>query len=317
MPGKTILLLNRGKIPLLTILILLSGSYFSICQNGQTRCVMGYSNLSFQDVNPVDATAAIAVYVENTRDMLQKKLNKDVDFSYKIFSSFEEMKKAIKENSVDLISLSTAEYYELKKDCKIYPYLTIKLTDDIYDQYCLIAHVNSEVKTIKDVLGKNLSIPVPKYHVLMEEWLNVALDNANLDEPKKTFKVIKTVNKESNAVYDVFFNHSDCAVVRKSVFNTICELNPQVKLMLKIIGSSKPIVLIISAANELSDQVLLKVYLEQALMSSNTANLGNILKIFKTRSFAKLTEENMKSAKEIVDKYNYLVSRRKIENKTK
>lgn len=309
MSNKTETIRNILNLILLGINLSILFAPDLFCQRGKVRFTMGYSNLSFQEIDPLDASAAVAVYVENLKKTVQKRLNKSVDFDYKIFSSFSEMKQAIKENKVDLCSLSASEYYELKKELPIYPYLAIIVTENIYDQYCLLSYNGSGINSIKNLGGKTLSIPSPNSHVLMEEWLNTVLSENNLVSPREIFKEIKICDKESNAVYSVFFKNADVAIARKSVFNTLCELNPQIRNSLKIIKSSPPIVLIITAANHNSDQELLKFVHEEAREMSNSIGGKNILRIFKGKSFVGITERELQSSKEIIDKNNEIIKK--------
>jgi len=120
-------------------------------------------------------------------------------------------------------------------------------------------------------------------------------------EPVKTFSYIKTFDKESNAVYDIFFKNSDCAIIRKSAFETLCELNPQIKKNISVLATSVPLVLAFLAANASSDQEIMKVTIEEIQDFHLTAGGKNILHIFKANKWIKINDAELKNVEEIIN----------------
>ena len=162
---------------------------------------LGYSAFSFQEVNPSDANAAIQIYANAFKDRIEKRLNKPVIFESKIYNSVGAMVEAISQNKLDCLSISSSEYYEIKKSKNIYPMLGVTPDNDAFQQYLLITKKDKNFQNIKELFRKKLAMPDPMYHPMSEEWLYNYLKKNNLPEQEKMFTFTNLFDKETNAVY--------------------------------------------------------------------------------------------------------------------
>lgn len=289
----------QAVIGLLSIIILWG---FSPQQSKQTiQFWLGYTKYSFREVNPPDASAAVKVYAETLKDKIAKRVQRPANFTATIYETENKVEEALKSGKLDLLSLTAEEYFPLKKKVNIYPFLATTSGEDPFEQYVLIIRNDMEITRIANLAGKRLSIPNPNYNPMLKEWLFNYLMKNKMPDINETFKEIKIVEKESNAVYDVFFKNSDCTIIRKKVFSTLCELNPQLKNSLSITASSEPMVLILTAANSASDQELFSIILEEIKEFHLTLGGKNILNIFKAKRFIRVNENHLKSVKNILD----------------
>ena len=295
-------LLNMDKFLSVLILVYLFTG-FSVCQN-QNKYInlrLGYSVYAFQDVSPVDASAAVKIYADAFKAGLERRFKKQALFTSNIYNSVNEIIEALQKNELDLISILSTEYFQIKKQHEIYPFLAVTSKDDALEQYCLIIRKELEIKQLADLKGKSLAIPDPRYHPVMMEWLFNYLVKNNMPEPSITFSRIKTFDKESNAAYDIFFRNSDCTIIRKSVFTTLCELNPQIKKSLTVFITSVPMVSAFLAADASIDPTLTKILVEELQDFHLTPSGRNILNIFKANKWIRINEQDLKSVEEIIN----------------
>ncbi len=289
----------------------------SINYSGEHKFIfkMGYSIFSFQEVNPTDASAAISVYASIYKSRVEKVVQKEVVFQSYIYNSLREMKDAFEKNNVDLISLSVNEYYELNKSYKITPYLAVSSSDSPFEQYCILKRNDRNISKIDDMKGKTVSIPEYKIHPMLEDWLINMLAKNKLGPISKAFGQIKFTDKESNAIYNVFFKNSDLAVVRKSVFDAVCEFNPQIKNSVSVLASSPPMIIAFTAGNDNADQKIVSIIIQYTGDLQTTQSGKNILNIFKANKFIKIKKEDLKTALDILTENEY--SKQQLTLKTK
>lgn len=287
----------------LTILLFLNTFYCNTLPQSkkEIKFWMAYTLNSFREVNPPDASAAVKVYAESLKDRIAKHYQKIATFTATIYDSDYQIEEAYKAKKLDLLSLTSEEYFRLKKKLNIYPLIATIAGDDAFEQYLLIVRNDINITKIPDLKGKRLAISNPNFNPMLKEWLFNLLSKNNMPDINGTFEKVKTFDKESNAVYDVFFKNSDCSIVRKKVYSTLCELNPQIKNMLAIITSSEPMVLIFAAANAFSDQDLYNTLLEEIKDFHLTRGGKNMLNIFKSQKFIRVYESDLQSVKNILD----------------
>ncbi len=289
-----------GAVFILILITSIASFSIQINQNNNIHLRLGYSIFAFQEVSASDANAAVKIYAESFKERIEKRLNKKTIFTSKIFNSVLEITEALHKNDLDLISILSTEYFQIKKQHDIYPFLAVTPKEDAYEEYCLIVRKDLRIKHIKDLTGKRLAIPNPDFHPVMLEWLFNYLIKNNMPEPSAMFKQIKSFDKESNAVYEVFFKNSDCCIIRKSVFTTLSELNPQIKNSLTIFATSVPMVVAFLAANSKSDPDLMKITMEEIHDFHLTRGGKNILNIFKANRCIKIGFKDLKSVEEII-----------------
>ncbi len=287
------------------ITLWLCGYLNSYAGDDKVKFTMGYSIFSFQEVSPIDASAAISVYAKLSKEKIEKRLNKKIDFHYFVYNSLNDIKEALDKNEVDLLSISFTEYRELKKQYRITPCIAPSASDNAYEQYYFLKRNDSNLTKTEDLIGKNLSVPNFKNHPMLEEWLFNLLAKAGHRSINSAFRQVKVTENESSAIYNVFFGNSDCAVVRKSVYQAVCELNPQIKKTLSVFISSPSFIPIFSVVNENTNKVLIKAILDETKALQLTSQGKNILSIFKSESMIRINDDDLKAGLNILDENDY------------
>ncbi|MFA7227710.1 MAG: PhnD/SsuA/transferrin family substrate-binding protein [Melioribacteraceae bacterium] len=297
------------KILVITLLIL-PGIHSVDCQSNQPAgnydlpVILGYSSIVFRDSKPQDANAAILVWTEELRRKLYLDFRQKIDLSPYIFYSFQEIKSALDEDKVDILALSTPEYFALKDRYNLLPAVAGIVDDAPYSQYVLLVRKASGFTNINDLYKKTLSQPSDMYHPLIKMWVGSILGK-NFRANKDTFfEKINAEEKESNAVYSVFFNKTDCAIVQKDVFKTLCSLNPQISNSLKIIETSPELISLINVYRKKSESRVKEILSWLANNIHKSAEGQNIVKLFKVKRLVEITDKELVSTKKLIDEYN-------------
>ena len=280
------------------LLILLPVNLHS--QSNEVPLRFGFSAYSFQEVSPSDANAAIQIYANAFKERIEKRLNKPVNFRSTIYSSVKAIIDALSEDQLDCMSISSPEYFEIKKQKNIYPALAVTPTNDPYEKLLLVCKNQQNYSDISKLRGKILALPDPPYHPMSDEWLFNYLMKNNLPPIEKMFSQVKMFDKETNAVYDVFFGKSDCAIIRERVFQTLCELNPQMKKKVTVLSESPQMILAFMAVNYDSNRDLINLIMEEIRDFHLTPGGKNILNIYKAKRYLKINEKELDSVKEIL-----------------
>ncbi len=153
----------------------------------------------------------------------------------KLFDSIEEMNNAFEAGEINLISAppySIAAHF--KRD---------NLSDGFYgvrgpgklNSVLLLARTDKNINSTRDMRQKRLIIP--EFHELAEVFIDtISLNNYHIPYTK-LFSSITILNKDNRIVLDLFFDKADVALVNEGVFESMTELNPQLKEKIKIIAS--------------------------------------------------------------------------------
>jgi hypothetical protein len=132
---------------------------FSQIQNGKfifqnEVVILGYSANVFRHVDLTDAKAVSNILLQEVLD------NWSVNLSTKVvvYENLDLMKKDIREGVVDIIVLTTPEYFILKKQEKITPFLTYKHADRILERMLLIMRKDSRIKFVNGLKGGKIAV---------------------------------------------------------------------------------------------------------------------------------------------------------------
>lgn len=273
---------------------------------------VGYSSLVFQDMDPRDGSAALIVYANQIKKNFSEKYKLSADFRAKVYYSIEEIKADLRDKKLNYLSVPTDQYFELKKSNELEPCLATVSHNNKFTQYVIISSAAGSIKKITDLKGKSVSIPKNFKGWLVEKWLDVVLNKNKLKNAESCFSSLKYLDSEAKAVYDVFFNKVDAAIVRKSVFTTLVEMNPQLEKSILFIESSPPILSHIVMYEKNSDLSVMEKIVRVTSELHLSKEGKQLLDIFKFNRLEKITEKDLKSVKDIVDEYNKLtVSQKK------
>jgi phosphonate transport system substrate-binding protein len=259
---------------------------------------VGFSIDLFNQVDIRDASVAIEMWGDELLGELGIKYYPET----KIFNTNQEILDALKNNKLDLISLLTTDYLEIAKEAPMEPYLITTVGGSYGYSFLLLVRKDNEIKNLMDLKGKQINVPSDSFGKLVNMWLTTTLHDKG-EKFNTFFSEVKEVNKPSQALFPVFFKQADACVIPEQSFNTMLELNPQLKNDLLIIDTSPELVNGIMCINDKLENNLRETTTETARKLSHTDSGKQILTLFKSEELLKFKPEHIKSTKELFDKY--------------
>ncbi len=286
---------NRRYFHIFTLASCIGASSFSQIQNGKfvfqnETVVLGYSACLIKDVDTADAKAVTSVLIQEMLDKWAVHLNSEVI----VYEDFGTMKKDIQEKKMDIIALTTSEYFILRKQVNLIPFMTYKISDRILDRILLVSRRDSRNRSIHDLKRKRIAV----YSNLNDElnlpnmWFTTLVLKSAENYQKDYAASVYKVRKGMNAISDVFFRNADAAVVPEIHFIVSKEMNPQIGAQLSIVDSSKQIFYSVlcytgkmtASLNRYKDRNIQSVV--DMLCSTDTTEVGrHFFSIFRITSF--------------------------------
>jgi ABC-type phosphate/phosphonate transport system substrate-binding protein len=148
--------------------------------------------------------------------------------------------RLLKNNEIDTAVITIAEF------AAIAPFVDGKVmlnqSAPEGEVYYLLAHQDSNIKSLADLKGRKLSIYDHPKMVLARLWLEGALAGAMLPGIDSFFGAVATTPKPNLAVLSTFFKNTDACLVNRPTFLTMTEMNPQLGIKLKVVASSPKLI---------------------------------------------------------------------------
>ncbi|MBF0546305.1 MAG: PhnD/SsuA/transferrin family substrate-binding protein [Candidatus Riflebacteria bacterium] len=260
------------------------------------------SSTILDKVDLQDSKVALKVW----SDLVSEEENTNFVTEVSIVEGLDLIKSSLENNSVDMVSLSSLEYLELKEQISLIPAYFGTVGSDSLDTLLLIVHKESNINSFQDLKGKNVKIEMTGSGRIPMIWLDTELLRQGLPPAEKWCQSLKLMDKVAQAVHPVFFRQADACVVRKFGFQTMVEMNPQLGNQLKIIGQSPPYVraVVCFRAGYGSD---LREILTRSAVKLHTKTKGKqILTLFKLDRIILFQEELFDSIRKLIKEYNAL-----------
>lgn len=244
------------------------------------RLNMGYYFYSINEtVNRADVEVTLNFWAKDLFEMEGKKHNFTITSSKAtLYEDILAMKHDFINGELDMIiapPMLIAKYF--KRSSLMDGFMGV-LEDKKSEYLYLIVNADKNINSIRNLSGKRLVIQAH------DETAEIFLDRLVLKEFKKSYKEINLTlqnqKKSNRIVLDVFFKNADAAVVYGSAYDTMVELNPQIKNKVKILANyplkSK------NFSYFRRDYPLIKELNKAAITFENTPRGKQILEIFKT-----------------------------------
>ncbi|MFA7227709.1 MAG: PhnD/SsuA/transferrin family substrate-binding protein [Melioribacteraceae bacterium] len=265
---------------------------------------MGFSSVVFQDAKPQDANAAVILWAEVLQRNLLAERNIKGELVPYLFTSVKSIEEALARKEIDMLAITAPDYYTLKDKYQLVPAIAGVIDDTIYEQYILLVRKDPDINDLRELKNKTLAQPKDILHPLMNMWLENSLAEIDAKGKNSFFGKVRIEDKESNAVYSVFFKKADCAIVKRRVFNTICSLNPQIQNTLKIFKTSPDLVLSFSVYRKTADISGVKLFYDVAKNAHMSKEGKNILKVFKSTRLIDVSEKELESTMQLIESYH-------------
>ncbi|MGZ0655580.1 PhnD/SsuA/transferrin family substrate-binding protein [Coraliomargarita sp. W4R72] len=246
----------------------------------QVRIIL--SSESLTDTNLNDATAAFRSWVYE----FGKKMKVPVALDAAFLPTNEEISREMDKFPNHLVSLTLPEY--LRFDPERFSrniYLTkLGRSRAISTRYLLLARESGSIQTLGDLKDKTL---IQYDHLetnMAQEWLDYLLVDAGQVRSAELLGTYTKGTDLSKAVLGVFFGKIDACIASDRSFDLLCELNPQLRVKLKVIEQS-PLIIGGAMFTQSNYDPELEMMISEALVQfGNDASGKQILTLFGAES---------------------------------
>jgi len=194
----------------------------------------GYSLNLFGDVDINDAKMSTKMWTE----LLIKKKGFFGNAETVILKNSASIEKAIRTKGIDIVVIRPEEYFDLNNKSVLEPIFVSDYGRYFYHEYLLIVRTDSGIEQLSDLKNKKITIETTQNGTLVNTWIETIIMRKGYHTLKDFFHSIKDAGNASKTLLPVFFRQADAAVVNRSAFETMQELNPQLGKELKVIATS-------------------------------------------------------------------------------
>lgn len=278
------------------------------CQetNDITILRVGVKQSYSMELKQQDFKAAFTIWNNMYTKGLKENYNVDVDLQFSLYEDLNSLETDLLNDKIDLIGLPIHEYFELSSADRFETVLTGISSDSKYEQFVLLVHEDSGIEDIEDAEGEKVFISSDPLSELMKIWLEVFLHKNGLPNSENFFSSLSAVEKESMAIYSLFFNKRDCALIKKTSFDITGELNPQIKSKLKVISLSPEFILNVVAIKKGYDNKVKQFYINLSTGLHLVPEHKQVLDLFKMKEIVTINEDELLNVKELFKEFRSL-----------
>jgi len=260
--------------------------------------VVAYAPKALVDVDPRDAMAAFRIYVDE--------LGQQMGYRGGIYpyDNIENVMKEVENGRVDLISMGSIQYLQLKNKSLIELAYGNMRGGKTTLKYFILTHTNKGFTKIGDLKGKKFILI--KGDEIGTLYLNTVLLKQHFGEAREFFSSVDEKIKTSQAVLPVFFGQADACIVNDVAYQTMVELNPQLGKDLKVLAASPELLDNLAVFRKgLDDDVKQKT--REVAKGLKTHPRGRqILMLFKIEDLVPLKETDLSGTRDLLSEYNRL-----------
>jgi ABC-type phosphate/phosphonate transport system substrate-binding protein len=268
---------------------------------------MGILNVAISDyiildMQDKDATAAIDFALNSvlgTDDEVVQKIRPE------IVNSIDEIIKRVNENKADIIGIASYDYIEYDAELDVTPLFVVQRGPTQGTKYVIVTNSNSNINSLADLKSKKILTYADNELDLVNNWLFVEMKKENINNPLEIIDSFVEIPKPTKRVFSVFFGKADGCLLSKAQYDSMCELNTQIKNKLKILYESPNYLTNLFCSNNNSNKkgiALTKKFIEHM----NNVETGNeILKLFKAVKYKIFEDDYLITIKQLYDEYNY------------
>lgn len=210
----------------------------------------------------------------------------------------------IRENNLYMLVLNSVEFLEKENSIKVEPVITTNVT--VNSSFVVVS--SGRFKSIDDLKGGSLTLTTHGGGVIADFWIKYLLAKRGVADINSYFKTISDAGHESEALLSVFFGKSDACVIRKEVFETTCELNPQIRKKTNVLETSPGLLQSVFCFTDKFNERERKDFMEAAFKMDDTQAGRQILTFFGQARLLKVTDENMYSIRRLYSEYSGMLT---------
>ncbi len=197
-----------------------------------------FSSQMFTDVKENDAKASVKAWA------LAIARERQVPMSTEpiVLAGTAQLKQALYDATIDGAAVTTEEYLGLDLELQSTNLFMSFIGGQFTEEYLLLVNANSLITNLDGLHNRKIILFENPRASLAPLWLEVILLQNHLGVPAGFFGQVLKAQKLVKVVLPVFFHQQDACLVTRRGFDTMCELNPQVRMQLRILATSPKLV---------------------------------------------------------------------------
>ncbi len=214
--------------------------------------------------------------------------------------------QASEEGKVDILTLPSISYLKVRNRINMKPAFLPSKGEKPGDKYVLLVHKKKSYKTLAQLQKNKIIIKRDHSGIIAMMWIDTLLLEQSLPENTYFFSNIKKVDKGSHAVLPVFFGQADACIVHSRTFETMIELNPQVKKQITILLESPKLIDTITCIRKGIDKGLEKMIFKLGDKVNKDPAGQQLLMIFKMKKNFPYSPKHLINIEKLYEKYKAL-----------
>lgn len=259
---------------------------------------LGFSPHIFADVKKTDAAASIRVWGETLLEGRDLSIGKNPAF----YDNTEEMKQALCAGEVDMVTMLTYEFLEIQNEVGLDSLHFAVTGGTVYEEYLLLVHRDSSLENVEALEGKKLALADGARMGMGKRWLDTSLMERGFSGIDGYFGSVDLQTKGPRAAMSVFFGNADACVINRTGFETMAELNPQIKKRLRVLQTSPRFIPSLVCVRGTYDPDLKKQLVHSFVNLHNEVRGKQILTVFKSEQLFAGTVEDLATTREWIEK---------------
>ena len=254
----------------------------------------------FRDLNKNDGDVAVHAYTRSVGE------DYGLGARVTVVDGLPETVAALQRNEVDLVGIQGQWLTDIPPELVEGPVLVPIVGQRIFEEYVLLVRTPDPAKRVADLKGRRLIVSTDLRSELLSTWLEVLFHDEGLAPPRAVLGSIVEATKPAQVVLPVFFGKADACVVTRAAWETMGELNPQVRAQLRAIATSPPVIPGFSFFRR-GIAPGLKALVRRAVASSqDKPAFRQILTLFRLSGIVEQPESALDSTRELVIRYQAL-----------
>jgi len=231
-----------AELALMLLLSLAGGMLPASCMGEPSNRVasvrFAFSTRMFTDVNENDAKASVKAWA------LALARERQVPMSTEpiILSGVTQLKRALEDATIDGAAVTTEEFLSLEPELQGTNLFMSSINGRCTEEYLLLIRADSGLTNLCDLRGRKVVMFDNPRASLAPLWVDLILSEKRLGAPAEYFGQVLKAQKLAKVVLPVFFGQQDACIVTRRGFETMCELNPQVRAQLRVLATSPELV---------------------------------------------------------------------------
>lgn len=265
----------------------------------QLRLAVPFRN--FDELTRQDARLAMDLWTkEIIRNVHQ---TEGIQFSVQSFflkNSYEQVDFS-DQQSYDILLLSALDFLDFGLSQNWQPIAVTRGKGHFPEEYLVLIRAKNPGENLDDLRGQHIIFAKDQDARIILFWLDTMLKGRYHKTSREYFTKVEETNSASRALLSVFFGKADACVVGYNLYATMAELNPQIKIKLKVIERSPPFARGMVCLNKKLEPQIKRIVTNAILELPSSSRGQQILHFFNQSDLLLYKSEYLDSFRKLMD----------------